>query len=377
MPALPSAREMERAYKTSDESYDGIFYLGVRTTGVFCRPSCGARKPLPRNVEYFANPREALFAGYRPCKRCEPMATAGTPPAWVTKLMDEVDRNPGSRLTDEGIRDLGLDPARARRYFQRQYGMTFQAYCRGRRLGQALQQIRTGARIDDVALGHGYGSHSGFREAFTRTFHISPGKAHRTDAIVVSWISSPLGPLLAGATDEALVLLEFTDRRMLEGQFRALRRYFRLPIIPGENDVLSRLKEELKEYFAGTRTRFSVPLKFPGSDFQRRVWNALLSIPFGTTLSYQELSARLSAPLAQRAVGHANGLNRIAILIPCHRIVNKNGALGGYGGGVWRKRALLELERGTPNGKALSGEQRSISRAVPNRHRRTATRGPA
>ena len=328
MPTLPPLRDMQRAYRTSDESYDGIFYLGVRTTGVFCRPSCGARKPAPQNVEYFATPRAALFAGYRPCKRCTPLAAVGSPPDWVQKLLREVDQNPGGRLTDQDVRELGIDPDRARRYFQRQYGMTFQAYCRGRRLGQALKQIRTGARLDDVALGHGYDSHSGFREAFTRTFAMPPGRATGAEAIVVSWITSPLGPLLAGASGDALLLLEFTDRRMLEAQFRTLRRHFKLPIVPGENSLIALLRVELENYFARKIKKFSVPLQYPGSDFQRRVWKELLSIPYGKTLSYQELSRRVGSPRAQRAVGHANGLNRIAILIPCHRIVNKNGALG-------------------------------------------------
>ncbi|HEX7574116.1 MAG TPA: methylated-DNA--[protein]-cysteine S-methyltransferase, partial [Bacteroidota bacterium] len=120
----------------------------------------------------------------------------------------------------------------------------------------------------------------------------------------------------------------------------------KLPIVPGENAVLRRLREELREYFAGKLRKFTVPLAFPGSEFQQRVWKGLLSIPYGSTLSYEGLAEKLNAPGAQRAVGHSNGLNRIAILIPCHRVVNKDGKLGGYGGGLWRKRALLDLERG-------------------------------
>jgi AraC family transcriptional regulator of adaptative response/methylated-DNA-[protein]-cysteine methyltransferase len=162
----------------------------------------------------------------------------------------------------------------------------------------------------------------------------------------VTWIESPLGPLVAGATGENLVLLEFTDRRMLEAQVSTLGRLFKLPIVPGENAVLRRLRDELREYFAGKLRKFTVPLAFPGSEFQQRVWKGLLSIPYGSTLSYEGLAKKLNAPGAQRAVGHSNGLNRIAIVIPCHRVVNKDGKLGGYGGGLWRKRALLDLERG-------------------------------
>jgi AraC family transcriptional regulator of adaptative response/methylated-DNA-[protein]-cysteine methyltransferase len=337
---------MERAYKSSDSMYDGVFFLGVRTTGVFCRPSCGARKPLPQNVEYFATPKEAVFAGYRPCKRCQPLSAVGEPPDWAGRLLMEIERDPTRRFSDASLRDMDIDPAKARRFFNKNYGMTFQAYCRGRRLGKAFEQLRKGENLDDVTLGHGYESHSGFREAFARTFGTPPGKAIGTECITVTWIESPLGPLVAGATGENLVLLEFTDRRMLEAQVSTLGRLFKLPIVPGENAVLRQLREELREYFAGKLRKFKVPLAFPGSEFQQRVWKGLLSIPYGSTLSYEGLAEKLNAPGAQRAVGHSNGLNRIAIVIPCHRVVNKDGKLGGYGGGLWRKRALLDLERG-------------------------------
>jgi AraC family transcriptional regulator of adaptative response/methylated-DNA-[protein]-cysteine methyltransferase len=346
MLTLPPPSEMERAYRQSNSSYDGVFYLGVRTTGIFCRPSCGARKPMPKNVVYFATPREALFAGYRPCRRCRPMTAVGQPPAWVEKLIDEVDRNPQRRLTDTDIRSLGVDPTRARRFFRKNHGITFQAYCRSRRLGRALEQIRRGERLDDVALGHGYDSHSGFRDAFSRTFGKPPGKARSTDCISVAWIESPLGPLIAGASDKNLVLLEFTERRMLETQFATLRRHFKCPVIPGENSVLARLRHELTLYFKGELRKFTIPLDFPGSPFQERVWKELQKIPYGKTVSYEDLARKIGTPHAQRAVGHSNGLNRVAILIPCHRVINKNGLLGGYGGGLWRKQALLEMERG-------------------------------
>ena len=346
MPTIPPRAEMEQAYRKSDASYDGVFFLGVRTTGVFCRPSCGARKPRPRNVEYFATPHDALIAGYRPCKRCQPMVAMGQPPAWVGRLLEEVERDPTRRLRDADIRSFGIDPARARRFFRKNHGMTFQAYSRSRRLGKALEQIRRGDRLDDVTLGYGYDSHSGFRDAFARTFGGPPGKARTTDSIKVAWIESPLGPLIAGATDESLVLLEFTERRMLEAQFATLRRYFKRPIVPGENRILLQARRELGRYFAGELKKFSVPIDFPGSTFQQRVWKGLLKIPYGKTMSYEELAGKIREPRSQRAVGHTNGLNRIAIIIPCHRVINKNGEMGGYGGGLWRKQALLELERG-------------------------------
>jgi AraC family transcriptional regulator, regulatory protein of adaptative response / methylated-DNA-[protein]-cysteine methyltransferase len=342
---MPSVKEMKQAYLQKDPSYDGIFFLGVRTTGIFCRPSCPARKPLPENVNYFSSVREAVFAGYRPCKRCRPLDTDGRPPDWVGQLLNFVDKKE-ERIRDSEVRQFGIDPFRVRRYFQKHYGMTFQAYCRARRMGDALDQLRRGASLDDVALGNGYESHSGFRDAFTRTFGRPPGTSRDTDCIVVTWIESPLGPIVAAANDDGVCLLEFTDRRMLETQFRTLRKVFSSAIVPGENSHLNQLQKELREYFAGSLREFSVPLLYPGTPFQSRVWNELLRIPYGETRSYEDLARRLGSSGAQRAVGHANGSNRIAIVIPCHRVVNKDGKLGGYGGGLWRKQFLLDLEKG-------------------------------
>ncbi len=346
MNGLPTAMEMERAYLSSDGSYDGIFYLAVHSTGIFCRPSCPARKPDPRNVSYYQSAKEALSAGYRPCKRCHPLVAQGVTPDWVEKLLAQVERAPMERYNDESLRNMGIHPARARRYFQKTYGMTFQAYCRSQRLGKALEQIRRGAGLDDVALGYGYESHSGFRDAFVRTFGDPPGRSRKAECIVTAWIESPLGPLLAGATADGICLLEFTDRRMLDTQFAVLRRQFKCAVVPGENEHTRKLRDELHRYFRGELKKFTVPLIYPGTEFQEQVWNELLRIPYGTTVSYEEIAKRVGKPAAVRAVGHTNGLNRIAIVIPCHRVVNKSGALGGYGGGLWRKQKLLQFEKG-------------------------------
>ncbi len=343
---LPSTDEMIRAYQASDESYDGVFFLGVRTTGIFCRPSCRARKPYPQNVEFFATAQEALAAGYRPCKRCRPTEVIGALPDWAGDLLGAVENDPSLRLKDEDLRARGLDPASVRRFFLKRYGQTFHAYTRAQRLGKAFEALQNGAKLDDVALGYGYDSHSGFREAFARLFGQAPGQSRSGAYILVAWIDTPLGAVVAGATDEGVCLLEFTDRRILEAQFATLQRWFARPILPGQNEHLLQLQAELGEYFAGTRQRFGVPLAYPGTPFQRRVWDELLRIPYGETRSYQQVAEILGAPNAPRAVGHANGLNRVGIVIPCHRVVNKHGELGGYGGGLWRKRYLLDLEQG-------------------------------
>jgi AraC family transcriptional regulator of adaptative response/methylated-DNA-[protein]-cysteine methyltransferase len=336
---------MDAAHRRRDHSYDGVFYLGVRTTGIFCRPSCPARKPLPRNVEYFGSVKAAMFAGFRPCKRCRPLEVPGTHPAWAAKLIARLETEPEQRIRDRDLRAAGIPPERARRYFQQRYGMTFHAFARGYRLRRAFEQLRRGADLDEVAMSHGFDSHSGFRDAFGRLLGSAPGQSRSADCVTVSWLESPLGPLVAGVTDGGVCLLEFSDRRMLEAQLESVRQRLG-PVLPGAHPLFDQLRAELVEYFAGTRREFTLPLVYPGTEFQVKVWDALRRIPHGETLSYERLAWSVGSPGAQRAVGHANGLNRIAILIPCHRVVNKDGKLGGYGGGVWRKQLLLDLERG-------------------------------
>lgn len=340
---LPPVLEMERAYLAKDPAYEGIFFLGVRTTGIFCRPTCSARKPLPANVEYFPTPRAALTAGYRPCKRCRPLEQDDQP-RWAARLIEEIERDPLTRIRDGELRERGIDPATARRHFLKRYGMTFQAYARARRLTGVFSRIREGASVDDAVFESGYESHSGFRDAFARMFGEPPGRARGRDCVMLSWLPSPLGPLVAGASGDGVCLLEFTERRMLEKQFAEVKQRFSGAVLPGTNGHLDLLREELQRYFAGSLQTFSVPLRYPGSPFQEKVWRALLEIPYGKTRSYKDLAAAIGDPNAVRAVGHANGQNRIAIVIPCHRVVNADGGLGGYGGGLHRKRYLLDLE---------------------------------
>jgi len=335
---------MVRAYLATDTNYDGVFFTAVRTTGIFCRPSCKARKPLPENVEFFSSVKEALSAGYRPCKRCAPLEPAGRPPEWVARVLAKVDETPDGRVTADDLQKLGVDPARARRWFIAAYGITFAAYCRGRRLSTALKTIRQGSTIDDAVFDSGYASHSGFREAFARAFGAPPGRSAALNPVVVAWIESPLGPLIAAASERGICLLDFTDRRTLDAQLNAIRRRFRCALVPGENAHITQLRTELATYFAHERRVFEVALDYPGTEFQVRVWRELLSIPCGGTRSYEEMAAAIGAARAVRAVGRANGMNPISIVIPCHRVIGKDGAPVGYGGGLWRKRWLLDHE---------------------------------
>lgn len=344
-PLLPPRPQLERALHDQDTAFDGIFYVAVRTTGIFCRPSCPSR-PKAENTEFFASPQECLDAGYRPCKRCHPLEATGRPPAWVIELQQRADDPARPAVKAADLRALGVSPERARRWFQRHYGMSFSAWCRGRRLAGALAQLRAGTPLDQVALDTGFESHSGFRDAFARTFGEAPGRARHTGTCVtVARLESPLGSLLAGATDQGLCLLEFADRGRLDHLFESVRRTFASPVVPGDHPLIDQTRSELDGYFRGVRTSFAVPLAPRGTPFQEKVWSELVRIPFRETLSYDELARRIGQPTARRAVARANGSNRIVILIPCHRVIGKDGTLTGYGGGLWRKRLLLELER--------------------------------
>ena len=336
---------MERATRDRDPSFDGIFLIGVKTSAIFGRPSCPSRPALARNPKFFATPTEALQSGYRPCRRCRPLDANGRPPSWVKRLLQHIDTDRSSRWTDTNLRHLGIEPARVRRFFRKNYGMTFQSFCRRRRMGYALQEIGQGRDLNQVGWTNGYQSASGFRDAFRRTFGKPPGQSESTDCIVIDWVESPLGPLVLGAKTDGICLLEFSNPQRLQKQLAQLRTAFGCPAIPGQNKHLDQLKEELTEYFAGTLTDFLIPITLKGTTFQELVWNGLLEIPYGETQSYEGLAQVIGQRRASRAVGRANGQNRIAIVVPCHRVVNKNGKMGGYGGGLWRKQFLLDLER--------------------------------
>ncbi len=343
---LPSSDEMYQALLRRDSQYEGVFVVGVKTTGIFCRPTCPARKPQRGNVEYFATVREALSVGYRACKRCCPLEVAGAAPSWLRGLLAAVEQDPSRRWKDADLRARGLEPTRVRRWFKRNHGMTFHAYDRARRLGAALGRIRQGEDLTNTAYEAGYESPSAFREAFGKLFGTPPGRARGAEQLVVNRILTPLGALVAVATDEHLCLLEFADRRMLQTQIARVRKHFDGQFVPGQNKVLARTAVEIAEYFAGSRRSFEVPLRVPGTEFQEAVWAELQRIPYGATRSYAEQARALGRPSAVRAVGRANGDNRVAIIIPCHRVVGANGKLVGYGGELWRKRALLDLEQG-------------------------------
>ena len=341
---MPDRDTMYDALVRKDTRFEGVFVAAIRTTGIFCRPSCSARKPKPQNVEFFPDAKAALAHGFRACKICHPLQVLGATPDWLQPLMDELEQDSTIRLQADDLRKRGLDPARVRRWFQKTHGMTFAAYLRMRRINRAFSQIRHQQPVTEVAFESGYESLSGFGDSFKQVIGTAPAKSNGRQVIAVSRILTPLGPMLAGATQEGICLLEFTDRRMLETQLSRLQKRLNSKMLPGDSPWFAQLDQQLQSYFAGERTDFDLPLIAPGTEFQQKVWSALREIPYGTTRSYAEQAQNIGQPTAVRAVARANGDNRIAILIPCHRVIGADGTLTGYGGGLWRKQRLLAIE---------------------------------
>jgi AraC family transcriptional regulator of adaptative response/methylated-DNA-[protein]-cysteine methyltransferase len=335
--------EYYQALLDKNSQYEGVFFVGVVTTGVFCRPSCPARKPKLENCEFFKTAQEALLASFRPCKRCKPLCYPRGISDLVQMLIEAVEENPEKRWKDKDFEEICANATKARRQFKKRFGMTFVAYARARRMGLAMKQIRQGEKIIEAQLSSGYESGSGFRDAFSRIIGDAPSKAREDKLLKAAWLDTPLGAMLAVGDDHFLYLLEFVDRRGLEREIEKLKAKF--TIIPGRAMAIDILEKELEAYFKGKLEKFKVPLFLMGSEFQKRVWEELKKIPFGATISYLEIAKAIGKPSACRAVAQANGANQIAIVIPCHRVINTNGEIGGYGGGVARKQWLLNHEK--------------------------------
>ncbi|MCU7490789.1 MAG: bifunctional transcriptional activator/DNA repair enzyme AdaA [Bacteroidota bacterium] len=336
---------MYQALLDKDSRYEGIFFVGVKTTGIFCRPTCTARKPKKENTEFFSTCKEALTNGYRPCRICHPMEQKGDVPDYIRKFLKELELNPHVRISDSFIRERLIDPNKLRRWFKKNHGITFQSYQRLLRINRAIGNIKFGDNVAEAAMENGYDSLSGFQEALKKAANITPKESQHKTVVTMTRIATKLGPMIAGATEEGICLLEFADRRMIETELKYLERILNAVTLPGESTYFKELKKELDEYFEGVRRTFDLPLVLSGSDFQKKAWKALLEIPYGETRSYKQQAMKIGFEKAVRAAGRANGENRIAIIIPCHRVIGENGNLTGYGGGIWRKQWLLKHEK--------------------------------
>ena len=328
-----------------DTRYDMAFFMGVKSTGIFCRPGCPARTPKRENVEFYETANAAVKAGYRPCKRCHPMNFPGQTSPLIRQLINLVESDPDRKWSEKDLIRHNIDPSTARRQFKSRFGMTFSQYVRNRNLARAAQQLEQGDKVIDAQLTAGFESPSGFRTAYAKTFGQAPANA-KAEPLLVEWLDSPLGPIIVICDDAALYLLEFTNRKNIKRQFDRLSKTHKRAILPGRTRITEQIASELDAYFAGELRDFKTPLAPTGTEFQKSVWDALRRIPYGETRSYAELAKMIGNEKAVRAVAGSNASNGLALIVPCHRVINKCGNLGGYAGGLDKKEWLLALERG-------------------------------
>ncbi|MBD2746535.1 bifunctional transcriptional activator/DNA repair protein Ada [Microvirga sp. BT688] len=327
-----------------DPSYEGFAYVGVKTTGIFCRLTCPARKPKRTNVMFFACRDSAQEAGFRPCLRCKPLDIKPPASEALQTLRERIKAEPDRRWSAEDLKALGYDPSTVRRAFQREYGVTFAQYARSQRLGLAVGTLQQGGSVMDAQLDAGYESGSGFREAISRLIGDAPARMTAHQILTAQWLDTPIGAMLAVVDDAGVHLLEFAERKALPNEIKRLRERVG-PIRFGHHPMLDRLAGEIEQYFSGQLTAFTVPVVQKGTAFEANVWNALQQIPVGQTRSYGALAHAMERPNAVRAVARANGANQVAIIVPCHRVIGADGSMTGYGGKIWRKQWLLNHEQ--------------------------------
>lgn len=339
------------AVAARDRAMDGVFYYAVKSTGVYCRPSCPSKRPRPDRVVFFSAPLEAESAGFRPCKRCKPELAGQRDPAGqiVNELCRYVDAHPDQPVTLQALsRALGVSTFHLQRTFKARTGITPREYAESRRLDRLKAALRDGQSVTRSLYDAGYGSSSRLYERATSQLGMTPARYGKHGAgmkISYALAQTKIGRMLLAATPQGVCSVQFGDSDSeLE---RALRSEFARAEITRAD---GRLKAEVKAVRALIEgdAAPSLPLDIQATAFQRRVWQALQAIPRGTTKSYSKIAAELDAPKATRAVARACASNRVAVVIPCHRVVREDGAMGGYRWGVERKQKLLAREAKSP-----------------------------
>ena len=336
------------AVRIRDDSLDGTFVYAVRTTGIFCRPSCPSRQSKRENTTFFASPAEAEDAGYRECLRCRPthFDVEDSRVQTIRRACAVIDAAEQPPLLNELATAIGLSTSHLHREFKRVTGVTPREYAAGKRLERLQNGLAAGRPVADAIYAAGYGSGSRVYENAKRTLGMTPGqyRAGGNNLIIeFTIVPSTLGLLLVAATEQGVCCIEFgTDESSLRA---SLLQRFPAAQLEVNNDRLRQWVTDLTRFIETPGHAFELPLDVQGTVFQRRVWKALQSIPVGQTASYREVAAAIGQPLAHRAVASACAANKLAVAIPCHRVVRTDGKLGGYRWGLERKQRLLANER--------------------------------
>jgi AraC family transcriptional regulator, regulatory protein of adaptative response / methylated-DNA-[protein]-cysteine methyltransferase len=331
------------AFDARDRALDGQFVGAVKTTGIYCKPSCPARRPLRENVEFFWVPADALAAGYRACMRCKP-DEVGRDREAVTAALRLIDTAEAALSLEEIAAAVGYAPHHFHRLFKRATGVTPAAYARGLRAKRAASALEGDGRVTDAIYEAGYSGPSRFYAETATRLGMTPSAWRNGGAgVTIRWTvaETPLGKMLLAATEKGICRLSFDeDEAALHSRFPKAN------IVPGGTG-LAELVQGAIAAIEHPGQMPDLPLDVAGTAFQQAVWNELKRIPPGETRSYADIAAAVGKPGAVRATGSANGANNVAILIPCHRVIRSDGSLGGYAYGLERKRKLLNAEKGS------------------------------
>jgi AraC family transcriptional regulator of adaptative response/methylated-DNA-[protein]-cysteine methyltransferase len=331
-----------------DSGHDGKFVFAVSTTGVYCRPSCAARRPRRENVTFFPRPEQAEKAGFRACLRCRPREFSGNPQSDAVKAICRyIEQHLDESITLERLgRVFRQSPFHLQRRFKAVVGITPREYADSCRLRQLKRNLQSGDNVTRAMYDAGYGSSSRLYEKTASQLGMTPDKYRRgaiAATIRYAIADSPLGRMLIAATDRGVCAIQFarSDAELIEG----LRHEFPFAVRKPDESGLQVWIEALLSKMTGRELNASLPLDIRATAFQRRVWTYLQSIPFGATQSYGEVAKAIGQPTASRAVARACATNPVAVAIPCHRVVREDGNISGYRWGAERKKALLEIEQ--------------------------------
>ena len=333
-----------QAVLARDAAQEGLFYYGVGTTGIFCRPACPSRLPRRENVVYFETPEAAQAAGFRACLRCQPgqVSVQQQAVAQVKCLLDNSETAP---TLAELARATQLSPAHLQRLFKAQVGVSPKQYALARRAERLKARLRSGSDVTTALFDAGHASASTLYSSQTDQLGMAPGAYQKGGAgqrIAYAVVSSRLGQMLVAATPRGLVAVRFGEDTELLAE---LRSEYPHAEFSDDGPALQAQISAIQAYLAGQERSLNLPRDVSSSDFQCRVWEALQAIPYGETRSYAQVAEMIGSPAAVRAVARACASNPVALIVPCHRVVRSGGALSGYRWGVERKRALLKNER--------------------------------
>ncbi len=330
-----------------DARQDGRFVFAVRTTGVYCRPSCPSRRPRRDSVEFFSNPNQAERAGYRACLRCKPTEISSQA-QYVTRARQLLDHAEGVVTLAELSKRVGLSPFHLQRLFKRATGLSPREYQSARRMQQVKSRLRQGNDVTTALYDAGFGSSSRLYEKAPQQLGMTPGEYRRGGAgATITFAVAPtlLGRLLVASTERGLCAVRFGENAtQLE---RDLRDEFHSATLHRDDPAMHKYVEPLLAAIRGENTIIDLPLDVRATAFQMKVWETLRKIPSGETRSYSDVARAIDSPAAVRAVARACASNPVALAVPCHRVVRSDGDLAGYRWGIERKKKLLERERAT------------------------------